>query len=412
MASDLFKPVLNDRTRSPNFFNGRLLTGEAMSEEQDAQRAVNELLGQALGDGVAYGLEVEVASLSTVTKPVLNVKSGVAVNRLGELLLLASDTQVQLVRPAEDVPSPTTIFRACKPVTNGTYVADAGVYLLTICSVRAGNGLAPVYGLGAAPSGCNIKDVIDAVEFRLLELPTKDIPSDAYLRNTVAYRCFGVDHLADFAKDPLGTKTPPSTLLDAIRGTDLTDCDVPLAILYWTATGGVQFVDLWAVRRRLTKTSTATTFEALTDVRRAASEAMVLQFQAHLATIAAENTSTSFNASSRFKRFPPFGMLPVGSTAGRDFSSLAFFSGLKTRGPFYIEGSRLTSIFDEALPFFPIDLASRELIWLYRIRENQQTIDRLIGAIPRAALLFTTGHGPWRGDAHYDVSKWHYANYA
>ena len=58
MANSLFTPILNDRTRSPHFFNGRLLTGEAMADEQRAQHVSNELLAQAVGDGVAYGLEV------------------------------------------------------------------------------------------------------------------------------------------------------------------------------------------------------------------------------------------------------------------------------------------------------------------------------------------------------------------
>src|SRR5690242_8072798 len=196
MASNLFQPILNDRTRFPNFFNGRLLTSEAMTEEQSAQRVVHELLGQAVGDGVAYGLEVKSnATLSTTANPVLTVSAGVGVNRAGQVLLLSSETQVQLVRPTDTTAAATKIFRPCVPVTSGTYVADAGVYLLTVSSIRAGNGLAPVTGIGTTPSGCNVKDIIDAVELRLLELPSGDIPKDAYLRNTVAYRCFGVDHI-------------------------------------------------------------------------------------------------------------------------------------------------------------------------------------------------------------------------
>ena len=85
----------------------------------------------------------------------------------------------------------------------------------------------------------------------LLELPLDEtlLGAPDRLQNAVAYQCFGIDHLADFATDPFATSTEPQTLLDQIRGTDLTDCDVPLAILYWTATEGVQFVDMWAVRR-------------------------------------------------------------------------------------------------------------------------------------------------------------------
>src|SRR5258705_481425 len=112
MTVDLLTPILNDRTRSPNFFNGRLLSAEVMSEEQRAQRAARELLGQSIGDGIACGLEVEVAAAeNTAQTPVVMVKSGVAVNRFGDALVLAADTSVRLLRPANaPAPSPQLIF--------------------------------------------------------------------------------------------------------------------------------------------------------------------------------------------------------------------------------------------------------------------------------------------------------------
>src|SRR5215218_10881664 len=101
MAADLFTPILNDRTRSVRFFNGRLLSGEAMTDEQSGQRAARELLAQAVGEGIAHGFEVrEAAGSSTTLAPVLAVASGVAINRRGEILLLNADTEVKLIRPA------------------------------------------------------------------------------------------------------------------------------------------------------------------------------------------------------------------------------------------------------------------------------------------------------------------------
>ena len=67
MPSNLLTAIVNDRTRSVNFFNGRLLTGEDLTAEQKSNRVAHSLLGQAVGSGVAYGLEVsESATLSTV----------------------------------------------------------------------------------------------------------------------------------------------------------------------------------------------------------------------------------------------------------------------------------------------------------------------------------------------------------
>ena len=70
MANNLLTPIVNNRTRSVNFFNGRLLTGEDLTAEQQANRVAHSLLGQAAGAGVAYGLEVsESATLSQVARP-------------------------------------------------------------------------------------------------------------------------------------------------------------------------------------------------------------------------------------------------------------------------------------------------------------------------------------------------------
>lgn len=418
MASNLFTPVLNDRTRAPNFFNGRLLTGEAMTDEQRAQRVANELLGQAVGDGIAYGMEVvPTPLLNTIDSPVVTVKSGVAINRRGEILLLASDTQVQLVRPAEEIPEPDKIFRACTPVSTGTYIADAGVYLLTVSSVRAGNGLTQVSGLGDTPAGCNVKYIVDAVEVRLLELPVDDITLGDVdrLRNLVAYQCFGVDDWLDFATDPFGSRGTPSTLLDEIRGTALTDCDVPLAVLYWTGTGGIQFIDLWSVRRRLAALRSAEAFPAFSEARRAIAEAMVLQFDEHVtALIAAGHVHAATIGTTYFRYLPAAGLLPLAATGRPGANHQQFFEENTTRGPSYFGGASLNDLLRRSLDYPPIDLQSEQLIWLYFGVENMIAANAPVAGttLPRPYVAFANGHMPYLANARYDVSLWDYSNYA
>jgi hypothetical protein len=419
MANSLFTPILNDRTRAPHFFNGRLLTGETMTDEQRAQRVSNELLAQAVGDGVAYGLEVSRATLvDTFDRPVVTVKSGVAINRRGEILLLDSDTQVQLVRPAEAVPEPNKIFRACVPVTTGTYIADAGVYLLAMSSIRAGNGLTQVSGLGDTPAGCNVKYIVNAVEFRLLELPVSDtiLGDVARLRNRVAYQCFGVDDLLDFATDPFGSRGAPTTLLDKIRGTSLTDCDVPLALLYWTGTGGIQYIDLWSVRRRLSPFQTAETFPSFSETRRATAEAMLLQFDEHvMALIGAGQLHAATTGTTYFRYLPAAGLLPlVASGHSGGATQQQFFVGKTTRGPAYFGGATLHDFLRRSLDYPPIDLQSEQLIWLYFGVENMIAANAPVAGInrPRPFVAFANGHMPYLANARFDVSLWNYSNYA
>jgi hypothetical protein len=111
MAINLQTPILNTRTRSVNFFNGRLLTGEDLTAEQQANRVAHNLLGQAAGSGVVYGLEVKESVLSSsVPTPVLAVSKGLAFNRVGAALLLADDTEISLVRPATASNGSTSLF--------------------------------------------------------------------------------------------------------------------------------------------------------------------------------------------------------------------------------------------------------------------------------------------------------------
>ena len=412
MATDLFTPVLNEHTRSVRFFNGRLLSGEAMTDEQSGLRAARQLLAQAVGDGIARGFEVKVAvGSSTVQAPVLTVGAGVAINRRGEILLLENDTEVRLIRPVNPAQAPDKIFQTCVPPQQGVYIADSGVYLLTVCSIGAANGLAPVTGLGGIQASCNAKYIVDAVQFRLLELPVdKTLLPNPRLRNLVAYQCFGVEGLDDFATDPFGTAQPPATLLDKIRGTRLTDCDVPLAVMYWTATGGVQFVDLWSVRRRVTKTGGASSFAPFDDKRLVLAEAMVLQFQEQIDSMLRGGALTAATeASTLFRYLPPIGTIPSAgrSTAGVIYA--AFFQGSQHLSPAYVEGARLHELYREALRYPPIHLADRELIRLYIVRENRQAIDA--GQAIRPALLFVNGHVPDRSDPHYDLAYWNYATY-
>src|SRR5437660_8811592 len=215
MPSNLLTAIVNDRTRSVNFFNGRLLTGEDLTAEQKANRVAHSLLGQAVGSGVAYGLEVsESATLSTVASPVLSIKPGLAINPNGGTLLLDNDTDISLVRPPSKTNGGTSVFQECLPMQSGVYIAGAGVYLLTVGPASATQGLAEVSGTNTGAAPCNSKYKADGVQFRLvqIDLPQLNLTppdlSDKRLRNLVAYRFFGITDWGSAMTDPFAT--PPA----------------------------------------------------------------------------------------------------------------------------------------------------------------------------------------------------------
>ena len=426
MATNLQTPILNSLIRSVNFFNGRLLTGEDLTAEQQSNRAARNLLGRAIGSGVVHGLGVtESVKFSNVQAPVLTVSKGLAINHRGAPLLLTDDTDIALVRPANATAGPTTIFQDCTPVQSGVYVAGAGVYLLTIGPASAVEGIAQVSGVAGGAAACNSNYNAYGIQFRLIQvdqamgLTVTQLDDANHLRNLVAYIFFGVKNLSSAWTDPLGS--PPSQLgfADTMRANGtLTACEVPLAVLYWTADQGIEFVDMWAVRRP------AIIPEPVTDMwlpaggsRRAAEGmAMFLQFQAQIGDLveagAGLSALTSVAASDYFYYLPAAGFLPIGNInplAGFDY--LKFFFNRTYRNPIFVEGARLQTLLRNSFDYPPIDLSGQEMLWVYQVRENQEAINAAAGNAPVLYMLFTNGHMPFQGDAQYDLNYWNYANY-
>jgi hypothetical protein len=398
--------------KSVNFFNGRLLTGEDLSTEQDANALARLRLGQAVGSGVAFGLEVAEASRgSTSDRPVVTVEAGVALSPSGRVLDLPSRTDVALTRdPISGSTTSGLVFSDCAPMQPGTYTAGAGVYLLTIGPAEARQGRAPTSGLGNVDATCATAYFVEGVQFRLLRLafPAADTNDAAHLRNRVAYRMFGADELANLASDPFGSVVADWSLLDDLRESGcLTDDEVPLALLRWTSADGLLFVDRWAVRRRIPRSGASAVWPGFTGGRLVAEgEARFLQFQDQLADILARSTSpTTETAVAHFDRLPAVALIPLAtSPALPGFHIVDFFNGVKTRNSIFIEGGILNWLVRASYVFPPIDLSSDELVWIYTVREN-------VEASAQQYLVVAHGHMPYVGPARFDLGYADFANY-
>jgi hypothetical protein len=401
-----------------NFFNGRLLSGEDLSKEQTSNLEGRRRLGRAIGEGVATGLEVSLTEgVDTRETPIVTVNAGLAINRQGQTLSLNSSTNVKLTRPINVASNGRTAFGFddCKPLQPGIYIALAGVYLLTIAPATKNEGRAAVSGLDNIVARCNTHHAVEGVQFRLIQLGinAEEMRDAAYLRNRIAYRCFGIDSGITFPVDPFNAP-PPRTLLDDLRPRLLTDCDVPLAIINWTSTEGIKFVDNWSVRRRVFAPSAAGQWETvLGERRRSEGEAMFLQFQEHLEALARQTAPRTLVAAQHLNYLPPIGIIPhTDSLSGDGFDYRAFFGGLTYREPVFIEGAKVEPLFRRSLAYAPTDLNTGEMIWLYWVRQNMKTIDNNPARPPRAYLIFTSGHVPYQGQAQFDLGHWEYANYA
>jgi hypothetical protein len=404
MASDfvaLQEPFGEDAIRTVNFFNGRLLTGNDMSREQAARREADARIGLAVGDGIASGLQVSFrGNIAPGGRPAAQVDPGVAVNRFGVTLCLKHPVTLALDRAATPgADNVACLFGDCAPLADGDYVAGAGLYLLTIAPAFTSEGRAAVSGMGDTSPRCALDVTVEAVQFRLLEIRDELYaadPGQPDFRNRVAYEAFGAGVLPGWPADLLGSGPRIDDLIEKMRSHGLSDGEVPLALIAFKSSGHV-FTDNWSVRRPISLRDPISVVSTISEPRRAGlGRAMFRQFQDEIAGINLASTV----AKDRFGFLPPAGLLPGLGDNGLP----AFFNGMTTRGPLYIDASAVEPLLRESFAAPAIDTDSDHAIWLYRIAETRM-------ANRADILLFASGHLPYRGDARFNLNHWNYANY-
>ncbi|ABC63962.1 hypothetical protein [Erythrobacter litoralis] len=422
----LEQPVAEGGLEATFFFNGRLLEGSDFTREQNARAAADERLGQAMGAGVAFGLTLK-EGIATVAdgaegqtgRPIV-VEPGLAVNALGQAMRLHERQQIQLTRPpaANDgvLASGCGPFGACSPLGSGTYVAGQGVYILTIAPAQLRSGRAPSNGIGGDGGQCNIDQVVETVQFRLLEVRPQLYGSlaatAADFRNRIAYRCFGEGAKADWVTHLLARGARGSDLLDAMKSFGLAEQEVPLGILAYTGANTIEFIDSWAVRRPLVQPDGGDKLGSLVEPYRLANGmAMLRQFQDHLAAeVGSPVELGGVKARSHFPYLPPAGVLPGFSND----QAAEFFGGMTIRGPVHINGPQVEPLLRESLSAPALRSQDNEVVWIYAVASN-----RMAGAVaagdPETAdpyLIFARGDLAYRGNARFNLHRWDYANYA
>ncbi|MDM0001806.1 hypothetical protein QTI24_24575 [Variovorax sp. J22P240] len=366
-------PLVSEQAiRNVNFFNGRLVTSADMARTQVAQHEADERLGQGIGAGIVQGLEVEV---DNALQRRLTIKRGLAISHAGQTLCLNAQQVLALVPPADPVVPPTTGgFARCQPLSGG-YVAGDGLYLLTLAPVTVALGKAPVLALEPGNVRCNTDAMVEAVQFRLLRVdPASSSNSLAAAavskwRSAVAYNCLGFPGLAK-AHGRMGIPAEPG-LLDAVG---LSDCEVPLALVYLAATPGVVFVDCWSVRRRVASQPASPPWSAwLGEQLDALGEAQLAQFQEQLLEIPTASLP-GLRAADWFSWLPPAGFLDA--TGARQIDWATFLDTRKPARTVALAAGDVRALLSQALRRDPVDLAAT-------------------APTPRFRVYRVGGDGPW-----------------
>jgi hypothetical protein len=418
MTKSLHEAILDDALSYTSFFNGRLLSGEDLARDQRANREARRRTAQAIGQGVAFGLEVfETPNESTRNSPTVTVSGGVAVSRNGHVLALKNDVDIRLVQGgAPSAGGAAGTFTVCEQPVPGVFVVGEGVYVLVMCPASSPQGRAPLSGLGNVAASCNVQSVVQGVQFRLVQpaINPQLLVDDRRLRNRMASLAFGLTERAAAAQDPFNSREPLYGLVDNLRTAEaMTDCDVPLALIEWTAARGIGFVDLWSVRRRVTRHSADARWSWLSSDRTLSeSEALFLQFQEYIDDIAGSGEDLArIVASQRFDYLPPMGFLPVqlGSRAGFDPQTF-FGSGVISRDVAYLDADYLRPLLLESFVHAPMHLSRQERVQLYLVYENVQATAAGLPVV--SVVVFARSTLPYRGTARYGFARYAQGRFA
>ena len=354
---NLLQPLLDGGLQRNNFFNGRLLSAEDLRTEQDASRAQQRALARASGDGVAWGLDVTLLA-SSAGAPRVRVGAGLALNRVGDLLQLPADADLALVPDSTVAAVSAGLFAACEQPRASATLSGAGAYLLVVSPVSGYSGSATVADPNTTRLGrgaCGARYSVEGVRLRLVAIdmaataslvPAAIDPGGNLqaalrarlqallaasgalarerLRNTLAHACYGSLSLVNAFTDPLRQAQQQPVWRswgtpDALRERgDLSDCDVPLALVVLDNTD-LRLLDVWAVRRKLVGEAAVNSWRTAAGPRRLAEgEAAFLQFQAQLEGLRAPGgaapgaAAATLAANTCFDILPAAGWLPDG----------------------------------------------------------------------------------------------------
>lgn len=366
-------PLSEQAIRNVNFFNGRLVTHRDMERTLEAQHEADARLGQGIGAGVVQGLEVGV---DNALLRQLTIRAGLAISRAGQTLCLGADQVLALVPSADPMaPQTTGGFGRCGVLSGGSYVAGNGLYLLTLAPLTVSEGKAPVLALEPGNARCNTDALVDAVQFRLLRVDQGLLAERALdanpvgaaavskWRSQVAAGCFGSPGLEN-AHRMVGIAPAPD-LLAAMRLRGLSDCDVPLALVYLTASQGVAFVDRWSVRRRVAGQHAAPPWSAWVGPQlEALGEARLAQFQDQLLEVPAASLS-GLRAADWFGWLPPAGFLEASGARQLDWS--AFLGDRKPVRTVPLAPGDVRALLSQALRRDPVALGSATATPRFRV---------------------------------------------
>ena len=400
-SRQLLEPITDSGIQNVNFFNGRLLTADDLSGVLDSGRDHDRQLAKALGEGVVHGLEVELANSSTQAQPVVRVSGGLAFGRGGKPVALSVPTvDVALVKEAAVFAAEAGLFAECTPPEASDNLGNLGIYVFVASPASVYEGSVPMRHSVSNSNfdGCGRRYAVEGVKFRMERINFSTLPgvsdstrallstlttqgddaSVSVLRNVVAHLCFDSEEKTGARRDPFRRPAGDAgfvnygALAELRAAGQLTACDVPLAVVYWSQQG-VRFVDSWAARR-LARRQLDLDAESLL---RGYGYERLLQFQRHLRDLFDTVGSLSTREIQNYFAFiPPAGFYPVaGAKSPKGFHTAKFTGRFTTAAqPGEITAERFGALLRESFACPDLDLSARPVLLAYRVGDNVRAV--------------------------------------
>lgn len=399
-SRQLLEPITDSGIQNVNFFNGRLLTADDLSAVLNSGREHDRQLAKGLGEGVVHGLEVELANSSTAAQPIVRVSGGLALCRSGNPVALSVPTvDVALVKAAQTFAAEAGLFAECAGPGAADNLSKLGIYVFAATPASVYEGSVPMRHSVSNDrvDGCGRRFAVEGVKFRMERIDFSTLPgvsdttrallntlttksddaSVSLLRNVVAHLCFDSEEKTGARRDPFrrpagGTSFVNYGALAELRTAgQLSDCDVPLAIIYWSQQG-VRFVDNWAARR-LARRQLDFDVESLL---RSYGYERLLQFQRHLRDLFDSlGALAAIQLQNFFAFVPPAGYFPVtGGKSPRGFSPTNFFKQFTTGQPSNVSADGFGAILRDSFACPDVSLASKPVFTVLRLSENTAAV--------------------------------------
>lgn len=331
--------LVDSGRRRPFYFDGRFLTADDLTADQNYIRSRQSDLAQAIGAGVIRGLMVGLGNQAATNSPTLVIEPGIGVTPSGDIVNI--DARQTLAIASLPQAAQLDAQLGVKVLPAASAVNRSGLFILALRPIEFSANPTAAYpttldGQRTVRDG----DIVEATAITLIPYPDR-----AGVENANAKR-------ARVAREVFFDRQRPGVLQDAL----------PLAMLCLDG-GALRWLDVFMVRREVGAESTLAA--GLSQRPRALLEAWLRQHQDHLDDIDTAAVQAGFAAARQFETLPPVGPMPASTlrfeTQLGELTLLqSYFPPLVDCEFAFIPSDELAALVQESLALPAIDLRASD----------------------------------------------------